>query len=107
MRCSGLYNPSHTDLPYSLISHCYSRIVFDTCVSSYHKQVQHLLTSKFDTLIPHFVCAGDDRLATVLEYEAHLKSLTAQSELYQAREAMYLLPVTENPQVREEGGEGR
>ena len=58
VRCSGLYNPSHTDLPYSIISHCYSRIVFDTCVSSYHKQVQHLLTSKFDTLIPHFVCAG-------------------------------------------------
>ena len=27
-------------------------------------------------------------------------SLTAQSELYQAREAIFLLPVTENPQVR-------
>ena len=46
----------------------------------------------------------DDRLATVLDYEARLKSLTAQSELYQAREAIFLLPVTENPQVR--GGRG-
>ena len=46
----------------------------------------------------------DDRLATVLDYEARLKSLTAQSELYQAREAIFLLPVTETPQVR--GGRG-
>ena len=33
-----------------------------------------------------------------------MKSLTAQSELYQAREAIFLLPVTETPQVR--GGRG-
>ena len=39
------------------------------------------------------------RLATVLDFESRLTRLTELSELYQAREAIFLLPMTEYPQV--------
>jgi len=42
----------------------------------------------------------DDRLATVLDFEARLTQMRAMSELYNAREAIFLLPLTESPQVR-------
>jgi putative methionine-R-sulfoxide reductase with GAF domain len=41
----------------------------------------------------------DDRLTTVLDIESRLQRFTELSELYQAREAIFLLPMTEYPQV--------
>ena len=59
------------------------------------------LKSEVDT----FITLGDlrqvdDRLATALDFEARLVRCKELSELYNSRETIFLLPLTEYPQVR-------